>query len=117
MKIVSWAETRDFHSANTSIRKNMEVGRNALAGASPNQLAGKALPSLIVGMDEWRDANDHLRAASHVDPTADLNNTALTTDMKAALTRCVRDPVGTVTAHSPCYAPRPTTFPAAAPGG
>ena len=76
--------------------KNRDVGKNALAGAAQNQLSGKALPSLAVCMGHWRDADDHVRAASHVNATADLINTALSTEVKASLTRCVRDPAGAI---------------------
>ena len=70
--------------------KHREVGANALAGAAQNQLCGKALPSLITG--EWYGAEDHVRAADHLNPTADLVNAALPCRAKRALCRCVSAP-------------------------
>ena len=76
--------------------KGRVVERNAFAGAARNQLSGKALPSLIVGMGEWHGADDHVRADSHVCPTADLVNSALTPNAKSALWSCARAPNATV---------------------
>ena len=72
--------------------RERDTGKNAIAGAAQNQLSGRALPSLIPDMGDWHHADDHVRAASHVNPTADLINAALSTEMKAAITKCARIP-------------------------
>ena len=50
------------------------------AGAAQNQPSGRALPSLILG--EWHSPEDHVRAASHINPFAELINTALSPEIK-----------------------------------
>ena len=55
--------------------RNRGAGANAISGAAQTQLGGKALPSLITG--EWYSAGGHVRAAEHVNHTADLINDAL----------------------------------------
>ena len=89
------SENRMFSLGEFHPSRGRVVERNALAGAAQNQLSGKALPSLIVGMGEWRDAEDHVRAAPHVCPTADLINAALNQRSKTALWQCDRQPSNT----------------------
>ena len=43
-------------------------------------------------MGEWHYAEDHVRAAPHVCPTADLINSALSQQTKSTLWKCARDP-------------------------
>ena len=89
------SENKRFSLDGFSPSKGRVVERNALAGAAQNQLSGKALPSLIVGMGEWHCADDHVRAAGHVCPTADLINAALSPQVKSALWTCARKPDST----------------------
>ena len=66
------------------------ISGTVYAGAAQNQPTGRALPSLILGT--WHSAEDHVRAASHISPYAELINTALTRRIKSTLSACATRP-------------------------
>ena len=72
------------------------MGNNAIAGAARKQLSGRARPSLIVGMGDWRDCEDQIRAAPHFRPAADLVNAALPNRTKSILSKCAAGSAGTI---------------------
>ena len=70
--------------------RGREVSNLLKAGAAQNQPSGRALPSLIMGT--WHNADDHVRAASHINPFAELINTSLSQDVKTTLLSCASRP-------------------------
>ena len=70
--------------------RGREIGGTIFAGAAQSQPTGRALPSLILGT--WHSAEDHVRAASHINPYAELINTSLTQPIKSALLACATRP-------------------------
>ena len=70
--------------------RGRDIGGTLYAGAAQSQPTGRALPSLILGT--WHSPEDHVRAASHINPYAELINTALTQQVKSTLLACATLP-------------------------
>ena len=75
--------------------RGRDISGTVYAGAAQNQPTGRALPSLILGT--WHSAEDHVRAASHINPYAELINTSLTQRVKSTLLACATRPDDTKT--------------------
>ena len=60
------------------------------AGAAQNQPKGKAPPTLVIGEHDL--ISEHVRAASCVNPTADLANRALRPEIKRIAHLCISAP-------------------------
>ena len=74
--------------------KGRDIKGTVYAGAAQNQPSGRALTSLILG--EWHNAEDHVRAAMHINPFAELINSALSAEVKHAIRFCATNPTETI---------------------
>ena len=70
--------------------RGREIGGAIFSGAAQSQPTGRAPPSLILGT--WHSPEDHVRAASHINPYAELINTSLSQPIKSTLWACATKP-------------------------